>query len=331
MAHVYTTARGKTKKAKETVRKDAKNNAANKLMSKVVKEPKKAQTYDNVDFFAKLAGGDAEGRRTIEAAAKTKIFTPENDPKVIREDILTKAIINVRVQLPSYQRCFYELCATDANNGSSSVFKHCSRCRIARYCSADCQKNDWHRIHKAACGKSDLLAVGSSVAIRPQSVPLLSLSSLSTLYPPPVCQPPANEIHGVVVSVSSSPSLPPSTSSTPSPIPDSLRVELFDCELIPSGEIIEVPAGDVVVSGWGLEQERALAGEKKKQKEEARKRQEKREKVLEAEERERQERLREKKEREMERQKRELEKKAGGVSVDWGLFNEALDDIADDG
>lgn len=44
MAHVYTTSRGKTKKAKETQRKDAKNNAANKLMS-TIKKPSRAQAY----------------------------------------------------------------------------------------------------------------------------------------------------------------------------------------------------------------------------------------------------------------------------------------------
>ncbi len=46
MAHVYTTARGKTKKAKESVRKDSRNNAANKLMAKVTKTSKVAQVNE---------------------------------------------------------------------------------------------------------------------------------------------------------------------------------------------------------------------------------------------------------------------------------------------
>lgn len=50
MAHVYTTARGKTKKAKETQRKDAKNNAANKLMSKVTKTSTKSQASAPIDL-----------------------------------------------------------------------------------------------------------------------------------------------------------------------------------------------------------------------------------------------------------------------------------------
>lgn len=43
MAHTYTTARGKTKKAKEGIRKDAKNNAATKLMTKITQATPKSQ------------------------------------------------------------------------------------------------------------------------------------------------------------------------------------------------------------------------------------------------------------------------------------------------
>ena len=39
----YTTARGKTKKQKESVRKDAKNNAATKLMSSIKRDAPKKQ------------------------------------------------------------------------------------------------------------------------------------------------------------------------------------------------------------------------------------------------------------------------------------------------
>ena len=54
MAHTYTTARGKTKKAKEGNRKDAKNNAATKLMTKISKNSPAAQMDIPIQKYAFL-------------------------------------------------------------------------------------------------------------------------------------------------------------------------------------------------------------------------------------------------------------------------------------
>lgn len=49
MAMAYTTARGKTKKQKESVRKDSKNNQANKLLS-VLREAPKKKTFEQHEY-----------------------------------------------------------------------------------------------------------------------------------------------------------------------------------------------------------------------------------------------------------------------------------------
>ena len=42
-----------------------------------------------------------------------------------------------------------KLCA----NCDQPAIQKCGRCRVARYCSQECQRQHW-RVHKAACGQS---------------------------------------------------------------------------------------------------------------------------------------------------------------------------------
>lgn len=215
---------------------------------------------------------------------------------------MKKAIRNVRVQLPSFQRCFYALCASPSE---SATYKHCGRCRIARYCSPECQKavlslinlifvifivnsrQDWPKIHKFTCGSPESITVGSSVAIKPLEA-YLSLLSPSH-YP---CNPPCNEIHGVATSLQSP------SSSTSSPTPQTIvEVEVFDSNLIPTKVVLPATVVDVVLSGWELNIERDLAEQKIKDMEEAKKRAEQRKAMLEEEDRIYQEKKRVKEER----------------------------------
>eukprot|EP00026_Physarum_polycephalum_P011506 Phypoly_transcript_11736.p1 GENE.Phypoly_transcript_11736~~Phypoly_transcript_11736.p1 ORF type:complete len:370 (+),score=81.55 Phypoly_transcript_11736:119-1111(+) len=328
MAHVYTTSRGKTKKAKESQRKDAKNNAANKLMTNISK-PGRASAYvaPNMDFINKLSA-DVNGMKTLEGSSKSKLFkrpVSADDSSSLSDETIDRAIRNVRVQLPSYHRCFYSLCATPEN----STYKHCGRCKIARYCSVECQKADWPLGHKAACGKPESLAIGSSVAIRPLETYLSLLPP--SLYPSETCRAPCNELHGVVIAIHPPPSDPP----TP---PTEVEVEIFDSHIIPSDVRIRVAAGDAVVSGWELEGERGMAEEKRRGIAEARKREADRKAMLEEEERVYQEKQRKKAQRVkalVEKKKQELENASGNVGVDWSLFEselmeEDLDELDED-
>jgi len=318
MAQTYTTARGKTKKAKEGIRKDAKNNAATKLMTRISKASPKAQESVPItkDFFNKL-------RLTSTEAKNTKLqlmSTGEAARKLSEEETVAQAIQNIRIKLPSYQRCFYTECTGGASQ-QVVVYKHCANCRIARYCSPGCQKSDWRTTHKASCGKADSLFAGCSVAIRPLESYLSLLSP--SLYPQSVCKPPCNEIHGVILSI-------PESGTNPT----TATVEIFDADLIPTPLQLEVAVKDLVASGWRLEVERKIADEKLKMKEEQKKHEEEKQAQLAEEERAIQQKRKEKEERlRVLKEKRlaELQQKAGeGVTVDWSLFNDELDGLDDE-
>ncbi|KAJ3286012.1 hypothetical protein HDU79_006881 [Rhizoclosmatium sp. JEL0117] len=53
-----------------------------------------------------------------------------------------------------------------ANKGCTNAgLKQCAKCHQARYCSQECQKQDWKALHKAKCGKDRGVAFG----VDPQS------------------------------------------------------------------------------------------------------------------------------------------------------------------
>jgi len=223
----------------------------------------------------------------------------------------------MKIYIPSYQRCFFADCTTYLTNAAE--FKHCGQCRIARYCSPECQKLDWRSIHKESCGKTDSVAkIGSSVAIRPHD---LTTSYSSTSYPSNRCKAPANELHGLLTSVSP------------------FEIELFDCDLIPTGSTIKnVASKDIVVTQWNLQEEKNSINEKKERMDEIKK-----------SERRNVENELEKKKDELERKKKREERarkllnertKQNGseanvtsepVEVDWSLFTDQdLLDIDED-
>ena len=41
---------------------------------------------------------------------------------------------------------------------SNENFKKCSTCKVIKYCSTNCQKNDWHR-HKLECFNNDICPI----------------------------------------------------------------------------------------------------------------------------------------------------------------------------
>ncbi len=46
------------------------------------------------------------------------------------------------------------ICICNKMETKPNEFKRCSRCKIAKYCSAECQKQDWETCHKIDCGKN---------------------------------------------------------------------------------------------------------------------------------------------------------------------------------
>ena len=54
MAMAYVTSRGKNKKSKESVRKDNKNNQANKLLSAMMKESSKNKSFEQKEYESHL-------------------------------------------------------------------------------------------------------------------------------------------------------------------------------------------------------------------------------------------------------------------------------------
>jgi len=332
-AQTYTTARGKTKKAKEGIRKDAKNNAARKIMTSIAKAAPKAQ--ENIPIQReyldrlRLAGGNVEKKAQLTAAGEA----PKADAESPVIDALSQVLQNIRLLSPSYQRCFYTECGA---GGANASYKLCANCRIARYCSPDCQKSDWRKIHKGSCNKTELLSIGSSVAIRPLDSYLSLLSP--SFYPSNECKSPCNEIHGVILS------LP--REKTP---PNMVTIEVFDADLVPTGVKLEVEDKDLVASGWRLEEERKIAPEKLKRRKEQQKHETKKEKEREAERRAEERKRVEKEEEEAERkasEKKRVEKEeekarlkerqtllaapkssveGAAVAVDWSLFDAEVD------
>jgi hypothetical protein len=85
-------------------------------------------------------GGD--GKRPIDARAKaTALKAMQSLPRDVREDILDKARAELVV---GADRCQNMGCA-------KAGVKRCARCKVARYCSKECQHEDWTERHRASC------------------------------------------------------------------------------------------------------------------------------------------------------------------------------------
>lgn len=124
MASVYVTKRGKNKKGKLGIRKDASNNAANKLNTKMAELPVD-YIPEQKNYGKQLALGSSSSRQqsAIESArSKLKLL-----------------LTNV---------CGNKDCSAKKEQGVKLLL--CQGCRSRSYCSPECQKADWP-LHKAAC------------------------------------------------------------------------------------------------------------------------------------------------------------------------------------
>ncbi|KAK5584582.1 hypothetical protein RB653_006195 [Dictyostelium firmibasis] len=120
MASVYTTKRGKTKKAKLGIRKDSNNNAANKLNCKISNPGKKPQ-----------------------AEAPT-LFKSQ------QELLLKQRGEAIDPTLALTAKCSNTKCKPDKSATDIPKLSLCSACNSVSYCCRDCQIEHWS-IHKVKC------------------------------------------------------------------------------------------------------------------------------------------------------------------------------------
>ncbi|EGG23825.1 hypothetical protein DFA_05961 [Cavenderia fasciculata] len=121
MASVYTTKRGKTKKAKLGIRKDSKNNQANKLVQQVRQTTTKksqADVINPLDFSDKW-----------------------NNLKLTGEE--------ERRALALVAKCQFKQCKSGGKIDGTPLML-CGACQSVSYCSRDCQVGDW-KLHKEKC------------------------------------------------------------------------------------------------------------------------------------------------------------------------------------
>ncbi|KYR01632.1 hypothetical protein DLAC_01633 [Tieghemostelium lacteum] len=131
MASVYTTKRGKTKKAKLGIRKDAKNNQANKLIQKI----------------------SAQGKAPVHEAPA--FFDPTKYNNLLKnhsEDSELNSTPNTSSRAAN--GCCNGDCNTPIPTDKKKTLKllECSGCKSVKYCCKDCQVSHWPT-HKEACNK----------------------------------------------------------------------------------------------------------------------------------------------------------------------------------
>ena len=189
MASVYTTKRGKNKKGKLGQRKDAANNAANKLSVKV-KESALESLFDAADERKVLSLGSSEQRKKtalLKAQEKLQIAAAEEAAAALTSDAAALTLP------PSLAQCQSVACLSKAGDedkveekraeGGAPKLLLCGGCRLVGYCSAACQKADWPK-HKAACKYTQALLKqalegGAPTATAPLASTLTSSSSTS--------------------------------------------------------------------------------------------------------------------------------------------------------
>lgn len=167
MAHAYTTKRGKNKKGKLGMRKDAANNAANKLSQKMFAE-NPLEFLSREDLTPKVRRRGSRRRRTSEArrqqvAETTRTLTLSSSFSLIcflslvqtlgnsatarRREALESARASLNLLLTG--SCGNKACEA-TNRDANKQLLLCQGCRSKAYCDAVCQKADW-KDHKATC------------------------------------------------------------------------------------------------------------------------------------------------------------------------------------
>ena len=137
-AQAYTTSRGKNKKRKEGVRKDNKNNGERKLKTKLKDLSGFSGPKEPIGIVAgHLMGGGATGVSSVLTRIK------ENPQEKL------KALL---------ARCCNLSCSKTAGELGVTL-KDCSICRTVKYCSRECQVNDWKAGHGKLCGKPVTAAI----------------------------------------------------------------------------------------------------------------------------------------------------------------------------
>ena len=157
MASVYTTSRGKNKKAKLGMRKDAANNNANKLQTKITATATTLESLMATSHQPLSLGSSQQRAKTALLKAQSKLAlnaanNNETAPTVEDKDGDGQSNASTASSLPlptvSLERCCAPGCTSVPS--SSSKLLLCGGCRAASYCSAECQRRDWPN-HKVQC------------------------------------------------------------------------------------------------------------------------------------------------------------------------------------
>ncbi|GAM20774.1 hypothetical protein SAMD00019534_039490, partial [Acytostelium subglobosum LB1] len=153
MASVYTTKRGKTKKAKLGLRKDANNNAANKLNNKL-----KATTKATV-------------------APEMPAWMKEQQQQQLK---LKNAAEQEAARLALTSKCGNPVCTQDKDTTTTKQLSLCGACTSISYCCRQCQLDHWSE-HKAPCKQRQLEKAEKDKAVLEaiSNYPLLEDSAIS--------------------------------------------------------------------------------------------------------------------------------------------------------
>ena len=69
-----------------------------------------------------------------------------------RRDIIKRTILKAKDETEKSMKCLWIECDKSAKDLEDGKLQKCSRCRVARYCSKECQKRDWkYGQHKEIC------------------------------------------------------------------------------------------------------------------------------------------------------------------------------------
>ncbi len=169
---MYTSARGKNKKGKESKRKDASNNAARKLNMKVESGSILRSEHDEkveFDFSTRVLGIGSKASKEAKVNA-----------------------MRAKLEMSRALMCSNPLCGAKEGSGAAAapaggsagsggdggpggataeagagagavVLKGCGGCRMAQYCSVQCQKTHWP-VHKGPCKEAAAAAAAAAQA-----------------------------------------------------------------------------------------------------------------------------------------------------------------------
>ena len=146
MAHAYTTNRGKTKKAKMGIRKDAKQNAESGLKQATAVTNLASALFSDAPLERLLALGTKSGA----AATATKARLQE---RLALQQQQKQASTCSNAECPMLAAAAVAAESATAAEPSVFVLSDCARCKQARYCSKACQVAHWPA-HKLECKNS---------------------------------------------------------------------------------------------------------------------------------------------------------------------------------